>query len=169
MSADDPPAPDLTRHPINVEVAPGLTLLSVDFEPRGQLGRPWSTVRYWRATSPDLPHVATVLAAEPGGEPLALEYHQPLNGQLPEYMAARGISADALPNYVIRDDVRLVLPSYVAPGRYAVEIATTTRKVAAQLYDPGPASESLPARFRAGEIDLSAARPLDPLSPDEAP
>ena len=62
-------------------------------------------------------------------------------------------------------DQRLVLPSYVEPGRYAVEIATTTRKVAAQLYDPGPASDSLPARFPVGVIDLSAARPLDPLTP----
>jgi hypothetical protein len=125
--------------------------------------------RYWHAASPDLPHVATLLADEPGSEPLALEYHQPLNGQLPEYMVARDIAPEELPRYVIRDEVRLVLPSYVEPGRYAVEIATTTRKVAAQLYDPGPASESLPARFLAGEIRLSAAPPLDPLTLGEAP
>ncbi|HET9493851.1 MAG TPA: DUF2723 domain-containing protein [Chloroflexia bacterium] len=163
------PVDDLRVAPqnaLNMEVAPGLTLVSVDYEPRAEQGRPWRITRYWRATSPDLPHVATLLADDPGSEPLALEYHQPLNGQLPEYMAARGISPEDLPRYLIRDEVRLVLPSYVEPGRYAVEVAMVTRKVAAQLYDPGPATESLLARFLAGEIRLSAAPPLDPLSPD---
>ncbi|HMA33797.1 MAG TPA: DUF2723 domain-containing protein, partial [Chloroflexia bacterium] len=75
-----------------VPMAPGLTLTGVDLPPIAGPGRPLHIVRYWQATTPTLPYLATVL-----GDHRAVEAHVPLEDQLPAYLAARQIDPARLP------------------------------------------------------------------------
>jgi hypothetical protein len=161
VPADSPEA--RPQHPLNMPVTDTLTLLGYDAEPTVLMGRPWRLVRYWRATSPDLPHIATVLK-DGHGQYRAVEYHPPLNGQLEAYLQARGISPSALPGYVIREELRLVLPSYVEPGQYQVSISPISNRLASQLYDPATPTELLPNEQPLTTLDLQPAPPLNPIT-----
>ncbi len=146
--------------PLDVPVAPGLTLVGVDLPASAVPGRPLALVRYWRATTPVLPNLATVL-----GDPQAVEVHTPLLGQLPTYLAARGIDAAHLSDYVIRDAYPVVVPSNLPPGRYPLAVATIARRLLFIQIDPAPPAELLPRRFVLGTVEIAPSAPGPPPDP----
>ena len=149
---------------LNLAVTPSLTLLGIDADPQVVRGHTWHLVRYWRSTKRDLPVLATVL-----GDHLALEIHEPLVGQLRPYLLARGLTEDNLPDSVIRDDVRLVIPSTVPPGRYSVAVSIIDDRITSMIADPIPFVELVPQPQVMTTIDVLDGPPLDPLAFRAAP
>jgi hypothetical protein len=123
---------------ISVAMSQDLTLIGLDVQPQVERGKPWRIVRYWRTTSPFLPDTATVL-----GNHLAVESHVPLFRQLPDYMSAAGIRPERLQEYVIRDEMRLVIPSNVPPGRYNISVAVAKQRLFSQMVMPATPQELL--------------------------
>jgi hypothetical protein len=145
---------------LDAAMAPGLTLAGVDLPATAAPGRPARITRYWRATQTSLPNMATTL-----GAPDAVEVHTPLLGQLPTYLAARGIAPAALPGYVIRDSFEVVIPSNTPPGRYPIRVASIAPRLLFILVDPAPVAELLPRALTVGYITVApdaAGPPPDP-------
>lgn len=148
--------------PLSVTLPPSLTLLGIDVDAEGAQGKSWRMVRYWRATSADLPYVATSLIDAQGSR-VATQFNVPLSKQMRDYIEARNIAEADLPDYVLREEIHLVLPSYIPPGRYSIAASLIKGQLAQQLYDPALEGDMLPGEQKVTQIDVRSAPAPDPL------
>jgi|GEM_PF-3131383 len=147
VPADGPSARPST--PLNVALSQELTLIGIDAQPQAERGKPWHIVRYWRTTSAALPDAVTVL-----GNYVAIESHVPLFKQLSEYMSAAGIRPEDLQKYVIRDDMRLVIPSNIPPGRYNISVAVAKQRLFSQMVMPATPQELISNETVIATVDV---------------
>jgi hypothetical protein len=88
------------------------------------------------------------------GDHKAVEVHVPLLEQLPQYLEAKGISSDALPGYVVRDQFKLIVPSSADPGSYRLSVSTIDSRMLTIVLDPAPPSQLLPREVTVGYIQV---------------
>ena len=148
-----------------------MSLVGVDAEPRAYAGKPWHLVRYWYARGGRgfwMPPMVTVLdkdgASVKARQHIAFETHIPLFGQLDDYMEARNIEDLGL--YVIRDDMHLVIPSNLPPGKYTVTNAMAKPRLMSLTLDPGRPDELLSHEEVIATVEVVAGPPDagDPLA-----
>lgn len=160
VAADSPLA--RPSRPLQIDYTRRFSLLGYDAEPRAERGKPWRLVRYWRTTSTFLPQMATVL-----GNHVAVEAHTPLFDQFEAYVKARGLTEPELKDYVIREEVNLVIPSNIPPGRYPVTVSTARPRLMSAILDPAPPGELLRREETLTTIDVvdsPSGPPPDPLA-----
>ncbi len=157
----DDPASRPSKKLNNIPYTSELVLAGVDAEPQAYAGRPWRMVRYWysQGQSTWMPPMVTIL-----GDYIAVESHVPLFNQLADYVKARGISDMGL--YVIKDEVNLVIPSDLPPGKYKISVARATpRLVNDIMLDPAQPSELVFNEHVVTEVQVLAGQgPPDPLA-----
>lgn len=156
VSAGSPQAQP--SHVLNMPFTSLLTLVGFDAEPTAQRGRPWHLVRYWRTTLDHIPPMATIL-----GDHQAIEIHSPLSDQFTDYIHARKIEDTDLGNYIVRDDVYLVIPSNIPTGRYNISNSTINRSIGSLMYEPAKPSELVPREKFLTTLEVTDALPLNPL------
>jgi hypothetical protein len=143
------------EQPVGAKITPDLTLLGVTADPQVQRGRPWHITRYWRSTTAWMPNLATVL-----GNNLAVEVHVPLNRQLGEYLRERNIDEDDLGNYVIREDLHLVVPSNTPIGKHQVTVTRIRPRLYSNIISPVSPSDVLLLETQAviASVEVTEAR-----------
>jgi Protein O-mannosyl-transferase TMEM260-like len=165
MVSIDSPA----SHPsqkLDIKYTSLLSLVGVDADPVAYPGKPWHMTRYWYATGNWIPPFVTVLGkGGADGQHIAMESHTPLYGQFEDYVKARNITDLGL--YVIRDDMHLVIPSNLAPGRYTITTALAKDRLLSLVLDPAPPDELLRQEELTTTVDVVAdpgAKAPDPLA-----
>jgi hypothetical protein len=164
------PIDDPASHPSNkldnIPYTSELVLVGVDAEPQAYAGKPWRIVRYWYSLGQStwIPPMVTIL-----GDYEAVESHVPLFNQLADYVQARGISDMGL--YVIKDEVNLVIPSNLPPGKYKIRVARAEpRLVTDIMLDPAPPHELVSNEHVVAEVQVVTGAqeglhsPPDPLA-----
>lgn len=158
VRADSPDAPQ-PSHVVNHHFTSLLTLIGYDAEPQAQRGRPWRFVRYWRTTLEHIPPIATVL-----GDYQFVEIHSPLSDQLTDYIAAREIKKENLGEYIVRDEMYLIIPSNLPLGRYNISMSPINRSIGSLMYEPADAPSLVPREKQIMTLEVTEAPPLDPLN-----
>ncbi|MEO5951605.1 MAG: hypothetical protein ABIQ44_03965, partial [Chloroflexia bacterium] len=79
------------------------------------------------------------------------------------YITVRNISEADLPDYILREEIRLVLPSYIPPAKYSVAVSLIKGQLAQQLYDPALEGDMLPNEQAVMQLNVISAPAPDPL------